>query len=217
MEDNMDRRHFLGTSGRFAWGLTGAASLLTFGSAQESGAPDKGEPGPNVIGPRAPYSPQIGTLISMLTWMRRVILNPVEGLTVAQLDYLHDEKANTIGALLLHLAAIERYYQLHTFEGKKWGDWDDAIKKRWDAAADLGEAARKTIKGNQLGYYLDALKEVRQHTLAELSKRNDAWLMQVIPNSGSEPMNNYCAWFHVCEHESNHNGQVKWLKARLPG
>jgi uncharacterized damage-inducible protein DinB len=213
----MDRRHFLGTSGRFACGLTGATSLLTFGSAQESGAADKGEPGPNMIGPRAPYSPQIGTLISMLTWMRRVILNPVEGLTVAQLDYLHDEKANTIGALLLHLAAIERYYQLHTFEGKKWGDWDDAVKERWDAAADLGEAARKTIKGNQLGYYLDALKEVRQHTLAELGKRNDAWLMQIIPNSGSEPMNNYCAWFHVCEHESNHNGQVKWLKARLPG
>ncbi len=153
----------------------------------------------------------------MLTWMRRVILNPVQGLTVAQLDYLHDDKANTIGALLLHLAGVERYYQLHTFEGKKWGDWDDATKKRWDPAVLLGEAARKEIKGNQLGYYLDALKEVRQHTLAELGKRDDAWLMRVIPNSGSEPMNNYCAWFHVCEHESNHNGQVKWLKARLPG
>jgi hypothetical protein len=23
-------------------------------------------------------------------------------------------------------------------------------------------------------------------------------------------------WFHVCEHESNHNGQVKWIKRRLP-
>ncbi|HKP93231.1 MAG TPA: DinB family protein [Chthoniobacterales bacterium] len=170
-----------------------------------------------MIGPRAPYSPQMGTLVSMLTWMRRVILMPVQGLTVAQLDYLHDEKANTIGALLLHLAAIERYYQLHTFGRKRWGDWDDAIKKRWDTAANLGEAARKEIKGNKLSYYLEALKEVRQQTLAELGKRDDAWLMQVIPNSGPEPMNHYCAWFHVCEHESNHNGQVKWLKARLPG
>ena len=62
----------------------------------------------------------------------------------------------------------------------------------------------------------DLLKEVRAHTLAELGKRDDAWLMQVVPNSGPAPMNNYCAWFHVCEHESNHNGQVKWLKARLP-
>jgi hypothetical protein len=31
------------------------------------------------------------------------------------------------------------------------------------------------------------------------------------------PTNNYCKWFHVCEHESHHNGQVTWIKARLPG
>ncbi|HVF70934.1 MAG TPA: DinB family protein [Chthoniobacterales bacterium] len=213
----MDRRRFLETSGKLACGLTGTASLLTLAPAPAHAAADEAERGPNIIGPRPPFSPQIGTLISMLNWMRRAILNPVQGLSVAQLDYLHDEKANTIGALLHHLAAIERYYQLHTFEGKKWGDWDEATKRRWDAAADLGDAARKEIKGNKLGHYLDILKEVREHTLAELRKRDDAWLMQVIPNSGSAPMNHYCAWFHVCEHESNHNGQVKWLKARLPG
>ena len=212
----MDRRRFLKTSGKLACGLTGATSLLVLNSPQARAATDDPEPGANIIGPRPPFSPQIGTLISMLNWMRRVILFPVQGLTVAQLDYLHDEKANTIGSLLLHLAAIERYYQLHTFEEKKWGDWDDTIKKRWDAAVDLGERARKEIKGNKLSFYLDNLKEVREHTLAELGKRDDAWLMKVIPNSGPAPMNNYCAWFHVCEHESNHNGQVKWLKARLP-
>ena len=51
--------------------------------------------------------------------MRRAIVEPVQGLTMAELDYLHDAKANTIGALLLHLAATERHYQIHTFEGKK--------------------------------------------------------------------------------------------------
>src|SRR4051812_40672964 len=200
----MDRRRFLETSGKLACGFTGAAALLVLNPTQASAA---AEPGQNIIGPRPPFSPQIGTLVSMLSWMRRGILIPVQGLTVAQLDYLHDEKANTIGALLLHLAAIERFYQLHTFEGKKWGDWDDTVKKRWTAAAVLGDAARKEIKGNKLSYYLDNLKEVREHTLVELRKRDDAWLMRVIPNSGSAPMNNYCAWFHVCEHESNHNGQ----------
>ena len=48
----------------------------------------------------------------MLNVMRRAVLEPVQGLTVAQLDYLHDAKANTIGALLHHLAAIERLYQI---------------------------------------------------------------------------------------------------------
>jgi uncharacterized damage-inducible protein DinB len=213
----MDRRRFLETSSRLACGLTGAASFLALDISAARAATDETEPGQNMIGPRPPFSPHVGTLVSMLNWMRRIILFPVEGLTVAQLDYLYDEKANTIGALLHHLAAIERFYQIHTFEGKKWGDWDDATKKRWGTAAVLGDAARKEIKGNKLSYYLDLLKEVREHTLSELRKRDDAWLMQIIPNSGSSPMNNYCAWFHVCEHESNHNGQVKWLKERLPG
>jgi uncharacterized damage-inducible protein DinB len=173
--------------------------------------------GPNVFGPREGYSPQVGTLVSMLNWMRPVVLQSVRELTVAQLDYLHDAKANTIGALLLHLAAIERLYQIHTFEGKKWGEWDDKTKKQWDAPAGLGAAARKSIKGNKLAYYLDTLKEVREHTLAELGKRDDAWLMQVDPDWVWGPTNNYCKWFHVCEHESNHNGQIKWLKSRLPG
>jgi hypothetical protein len=31
------------------------------------------------------------------------------------------------------------------------------------------------------------------------------------------PTNNYCKWFHVCEHESHHLGQIAFLKSRLPG
>lgn len=49
-----------------------------------------------------------------------------------QLDYLHDDKSNTIGSMLLHLAATERSYQIHTFDGKKWGDWgEEDSKKIW--------------------------------------------------------------------------------------
>jgi uncharacterized damage-inducible protein DinB len=211
----MDRRNFLMTSGAFACGLTGASAFLPALAPAAEATP--AQQGPNILGPRAPFSPHIGTLVSMLNWMRGVILQPVQGLTVAQLDYLHDAKANSIGSLLLHLAAIERLYQIHTFEGKKWNDWDDTIKKQWDVAANLGKDARKSIKGNNLAYYLDKLKGVREHTLAELEKRDDAWLMQVDPDGfAGKPTNNYCNWFHVCEHESNHNGQIKWIKSRLP-
>lgn len=152
----------------------------------------------------------------MLNWMRAAILSSVRDLNVAQLDYLHDPKANTIGALLLHLAGIERGYQLHTFDGVKWGDWNSENTKRWGAAMALGEEARKSIKGNALAYYLDALNEVREHTLAELRKRDDAWLMKVDQDWVWGPTNNYCKWFHVCEHESHHNGQIRWIQGRLP-
>ena len=81
----------------------------------------------------------------------------------------------------------------------------------------LGDNARKTIKGNNLDYYLNSLKEVREKTLQEFKKRDDNWLMTVDKEWGWGPTNNYCKWFHVCEHESNHNGQIKWIKSRLPG
>ena len=153
----------------------------------------------------------------MLNWMRATILGPVEGLTTAQLDYLVDPEANTIGALLLHLAATERFYQIHTFDGKAWGDFDEETRARWRAASELGAEGRKKIKGHKLSFYLDALNEVREKTLAELRKRDDAWLMEVDQSWPWGPTNNFCKWFHVCEHESNHNGQVKWIKRRLQG
>jgi len=205
----IDRRSFLRRSGAIACGLSAAAAFLPISAP----AAQAGEAGPNMLGPRDGYSPQIGTLVSMLNWMRRKILGPVQGLTVAQLDHLHDPKANSIGALLLHLAAIERVYQIHTFEGKKWEAPDAATEKLWGPAGDLGQEARKIIKGHALPYYLDKLKQVREHTLTELRKRDDAWLMQ----ADSDSTNNYCKWFHVCEHESHHNGQITWLKSRLPG
>jgi uncharacterized damage-inducible protein DinB len=170
----------------------------------------------NIIGQRKGFSPQIGTLVSMLTWMRNQILEPVQGLTVKQLDYLHDSKANSIGALLLHLAAVEREYQLNTFEGIKWDNLDEPRLKEWGVPAGLGENARQNIRGHELAYYLDRLREMREHTLAELRKRDDTWLMQIDEHWVWGPTNNYCKWFHVCEHESHHNGQITWIKGRLP-
>ncbi len=207
------RRSFLKASASLGCGL-GAAGLSSLSIA--GGVVSAGDERLNIIGPRKGFSPQIGTLVSMLTWMRNAILQPAQGLTVTQLDYLHDSKANSIGALLLHLAAVERLYQLHTFDGRKWDDWDELTVKEWGVPAGLGEAARQTIRGHELPYYLDRLREGREHTLAELGKRDDAWLMQIDDHWPWGPTNNYCKWFHVCEHESNHNGQIKWIKGRLP-
>jgi uncharacterized damage-inducible protein DinB len=118
---------------------------------------------------------------------------------------------------MLHLAATETYYQLNTFDGKKWGSWPDAVKQQWDPAMGLGEAGRKTIKGHDLNYYLEVLRETRAKSLAEFSKRDDAWLMAVDKDWPWGPTNNLCKWFHVCEHEAHHTGQIALLRKRLPG
>jgi hypothetical protein len=171
----------------------------------------------NIIGPKKGYSPQIGTLVSMMTWMRTVMLHSVKGMSQKDLDFLLDDKANTIGALLFHLAATDRIYQINTFEANPLKDLPADYKEKFGIAMDLGEPARKTIKGHNLDFYLNLLSETREHTLAEFRKRDDAWLLAVDKTWGWGPTNNYCKWFHVCEHESNHNGQIKFLKSRLPG
>ena len=206
---SFDRRNFLAATAA----LTAGISAFTLSPAP---AWSKDED-VNILGPKPGYSPQIGTLVSEMTWMRMVVLMSVKGMSQKDLDHLFDANANTIGALLLHLAATETYYQMNTFEGKAWDSWPDSVKQKWDTPMNLGEPARKAIKGNNLDYYLNILGEAREHSLAEFRKRDDAWLMSVDKGWPWGPTNNYCKWFHVCEHESNHNGQIKFLAKRLPG
>jgi uncharacterized damage-inducible protein DinB len=208
----MARRGFLRSTALISSGIIGMSMMPSVSHGAELPADERD----NVIGPREGFAPQIGTLLSMMTWMRRIILSPVRDLTVEQLDYVHDKNSNSIGSMLFHLAATERYYQIHTFEGKKWGDWNEQDKRRFDIAMSLGEEARKTIKGNSLDFYLSTLKEVRENTISEFRKRDDTWLFSVDENWPWGPTNNYCKWFHVCEHESNHNGQMKYISSRLP-
>jgi len=174
---------------------------------------------PNVLGPRAGYSPQIGSFVSMFTWMREQngVLRTTEGLSQADLDVLFDKNANTIGALMLHLAATETYYQMNTFGGMKWDSWSDDVKKKWDAAMNLGDAGRQTIKGHDRAYYVDILHEVREKTLSEFRKRDDAWMLAADKTFPWGPTNNLCKWFHVTEHEAHHTGQIALLRKRLPG
>jgi uncharacterized damage-inducible protein DinB len=211
-----DRRSFLKGSAALSVGLYGtlrspAASAET---AQSSVGPEL-----NILGPKAGYSTQVGILVSELTWMRDAngILRATEGLTQADLDYLFDKNANSIGALMLHLAATETYYGMHTFDGMKWDSWSDAVKQKWDPAMNLGDAGRATIKGHDRQYYVDILHEVREKSLAEFRKRDDAWLVAADKDWPWGPTNNFCKWFHVCEHEAHHTGQVAMLRKRLPG
>jgi hypothetical protein len=209
MKNLFNRRNFI----RQSLTVAGATSL-GLKPVVSSGKQLRAEESMHIIGPREGYSPQIGTLLSMMTWMRTVVLISVENLKQSELDYLHDADSNTIGAMLLHLAATERYYQINTFDWKM--DFNGDGKIDWDAAMNLGDKGRKVIKGNSLEYYQTILKETRDATTNEFKKRGDEWLMKVDPKFfGNQPTNNYCKWFHVCEHESNHNGQIKYIKSRL--
>jgi hypothetical protein len=54
----------------------------------------------------------------------------------------------------------------------------------------LGEPARKAIKGNSLDYHLDALHQAREKSLAEFRKGDDKWLATLVAD-GDFSANNY--------------------------
>lgn len=209
----MQRRKFIQSAVLASAAFTGINSSAKAFEKQKTGAGDS----LYVIGPIEGYTPQIGTLVSMMNYNRSTIINITKGLSMAELDYLFDAKSNTIGALILHLGANDKYYQMNSFEGRD--DFTDNEKKVWEAASNLGDEGRKVIKGHELNYYIDLITAVREKTLAELKKKDDAWLLAIDPKfgDGKTSFNTYWKWFHVCEHESNHRGQIAWLKKRLPG
>ena len=203
------RRNFLKATVGVTAGMTGFTVLPAQGRSEDTDL--------FVVGPKKGYSPQLGTLVSQMAFMRWQVLHAVEGMSQKDLDFLLDDKANRIGALLLHLVAVEKLFQFNTFAGLPPAKLPEEWKEKWGVAMDLGEAARKAIVGHGLDYYVNLLQETREQTLAEFRKRDDAWLAAVDKTWGWGATNNYCKWFHVTEHESNHNGQIKLLKGRLPG
>lgn len=168
-------------------------------------------PSPLRIEPIAGYSPTIGRLVGMLTYARSTTLAAVQGLTMEQLDHLHDAESNSIGALLAHFAAVERSYQVLTFEERMLSATENELLS---AALKLGDAGRRRLRGYALEHYLDDLSAVRHGTLAGLAARDDEWLERGV--SLAPRINNHWAWFHVAEDEINHRGQIRWLRARLP-
>lgn len=148
----------------------------------------------------------------MLTYARSTTLGAVEGLTLAELDHLHDAQSNSIGALLAHIVVVERAYQVMTFEDRPLSSEENA---QWSIALQLGAEGRRALRGRSLDDYLDEMEAVRERTLEGLAAHDDAWLERSV--SPAPRINVHWAWFHVAEDEINHRGQIRWLRGRLPG
>lgn len=161
-----------------------------------------------LIGDISGFTPQIARLISMMNYVRHATVSAVENISVSELDYLNDSKSNSIGSLLLHIAAAEVGYQAATFDKRELNDEE---KHEWGTALALGERARQEIKGHALDYYLNKLEQVRTKTLAALASRDDQWLDEQTP-FGDNRINNYFKWFYIFTHEVNHRGQIRLLR-----
>jgi len=206
MKNQINRRNFIKESSLSA-GILAFPTFLSF--------PQQSKEGLHILGPLDSYSPHIGALVSMFRWIINSVNIEVSSLSIEELDFVYDSESNSIGSLLLHLAATEASYQVNTFEERKFNREETS---KWEAARDLGEKARQQIKGHDIVYYQQIRSEIHEKTLAGFRERDDKWLAKIDPSFFSQqPTNNYAKWFHVIEHEANHRGQITWFKKRLPG
>jgi len=97
------------------------------------------------------YTPQIGIIVDMLKEIKDLIESDVIDLNLDETDFLFDEQANSIGVMLMHIAAAEAYIQTETLEGRTWTDEEQEF---WSIAGGLGAESRDKIKGKPISYYL---------------------------------------------------------------
>ena len=162
------------------------------------------------IEPLPGYAPTVGRLVGILLYARRTTIAAVEGLSSAELDHLQDDSSNSIGALLAHIAVVERSYQILTFEERAPTALEQSAL---EPALSLGAEGRRLLRDKPLEHYVHQLAETRRLTLEGLAARDDEWLER--PLVPAPAMNAHFAWFHTAEDEINHRGQIRWLRKRL--
>lgn len=155
------------------------------------------------------YSPKIGLMVFMLEDLKDRITEQVKDLDESQTDFMYDENANSIGALIMHLVSTESYYQTATLKGR---DWTKEELEKFGVAGVINEKVKSIVKGKSIKFYLDLWDEVRKITLTELKTKDDAWFASKI----EEGLNYQYIWYHVMEHSANHMGQILTIKNRLP-
>jgi len=155
------------------------------------------------------FTHDIGIMVSMLEDLKVRITEQVQDLSQSETDFEFDGKANSIGALTMHLVATEAYYQIETLEGRQLTAEEQKI---FGIGGELNDTSKKQLKEKPIQYYLDLWNKVREKTLTGLKTKDDAWFASDI----DEGINYHWAWYHVLEHSANHMGQIALVKNRFP-
>lgn len=157
------------------------------------------------------FDEKIGLLVSHMIQTREKTKSLVVGLSVEDLDFNFDSISNSLGTLLLHIAALEFNYQRILFLNRSLNN--EEFKKYKDALP--GHMYTRNIKKNNVEFYFQELDYIRLNTLKMFSEINDEWLYKEKVWSNQAISNNLYLVQHLIDDEISHQGQMKWIKLRL--
>ncbi|MGY5874373.1 MAG: DinB family protein [Candidatus Thorarchaeota archaeon] len=150
-------------------------------------------------------SPRVALLYSMMEKARERLLKKIDGLPKSAFDYSpHGRRIETIGTLLLHVAAVEWSWIFEDIgdTAMDYEKWKHAFALR----EDIDQLTRKKVQ-----FYLDRLSEVRQEVFEWLKGIKDEDLDRTL-RLGDTEVNIEWILFHIIEHEAMHVGQISVLK-----
>lgn len=152
--------------------------------------------------------PRIASYLGMFNENRNRLNRILEDVSDEMLDFTpNPENVESIGTLLLHIAAVEW--------GWIFGDIDGVRTERpdvWKHGFHFWLDDTEQITGKSLQYYLDELSRVRELIQERMMKMTtDDDLLRVIESEGESHEVEYIL-FHLINHEAQHFGQISLLK-----
>ncbi|MHA2065831.1 MAG: DinB family protein [Candidatus Thorarchaeota archaeon] len=153
---------------------------------------------------RGDLSPRVAFLFSMMDRMRSRLLRIVEDFSDDEIDYSPDpERIESIGTLLLHIAAVEWSWIFEDIDGEEM-DYE-----KWKHAFALREKIPQLTKQG-LKFFIDRLIEVRSAVFVRLRNLDDSNLHTLVEVGNAEVSIEWVL-FHLLEHEAMHIGQISIL------
>lgn len=149
-------------------------------------------------------TPRVGLLFSMMEKAREKLLKRIEELTLEEMDYSPSgRRIETIGTLLLHIAAVEWSWIFEDI-GDTAMDYE-----KWKHAFPLREDVDQLTKQGKK-FYIQRLAEVRSEVFTWMKSIDDKELDRLVP-LGETDVSIEWILFHLIEHEAMHIGQISIL------
>ncbi len=150
-------------------------------------------------------SPRLAIWFAQMEEVRERLLKTAKPLDVSLLDFTPNEtKIESIGTLLLHIAAVEWSWIFEDIDGMEMNfeQWKYAFAIR--PSVNLPQ-----LKGKPTLFYLDRLQKVRSEVYQRFLKMTDEDIDKIVGRDEKYTIE----WilFHIIEHEVLHIGQINLL------
>ena len=169
---------------------------------------------PITVNPIPGFDPRIGLYLAQLEDVRERTKRYVDGLTQAQLEWHPNPKVESIGTMLIHVAAVELSWIQEDIRREPMGEeWRIGFPIRFGIPQ---------ISGESLAYFIGLLDSTRAVTRDVLAGVTDADLSRALVPLDDEDTPDApqftIEWilYHLIEHEAHHKGQIAVMKRLLP-